>query len=328
MGTYHAGTLATLPTTDLVVVVDAARDAAASVARLHGGCRSSNDPSDAWGDDVDAVVIASPAATHADLVVAAARAGKAVFCEKPLATDLASAQRAADAVASSGVPFQIGFQRRYDPATARLLAAAHAGTLGRLETFRSFTFDPEGPAYPDMVAAAGIFHDTASHDVDLALAALGPVDDVFTRGTSVLDARFDGLGKPDTTLVSLRFASGAIGTIENRLRSGYGYETGLELSGSRAKGIASDDRVDGLVLRRDGREERDLVPWFVERFADAYRSELMAFAAALAAGDAPRPGVAQAVEVMRVCLAIERSYREHRPVELREIVLDGPRGDA
>ena len=320
MGRFHGRTLASIVGGRLVVVVDADLAAAAAVARWAPGARATVDVEAAYGDDVDAVVVATPAQTHAPIIEAAARAGKAVFCEKPLATTWADALRVRATLTETGTTFQIGFQRRYDPGVARLLRLLADGELGSVETLRSVTADPMGPDVEGMRRAAGIFHDTLAHDADLALAVGGRVDDVFARGASLFDPRFAELGKPDTTLLSLRFASGALGVIENRLRTGFGYETVLEVGGSLGKGVVRDDAVDGLTLFRANRLERDHVPWFLERFATAYRAELEAFIAALVEGRAADPGVDQGVAVMRLCLAAERSYAEARLVRLDEFI--------
>jgi len=322
MGRFHGRTLASLVGGRLALVVDAELAAAEAVAAWSPGARASRDVTEAYGDDIDAVVVVTPAQTHAAIIEAAARAGKAVFCEKPLATTWDDVARVRATLRETGTPFQIGFQRRYDPGVARLLRLLAEGGLGRVETVRSVTADPYGPDYEGMQRAAGIFHDTLSHDVDLALAVGGPIDEVFTRGAAVLDPRFAELGKPDTTVISLSFASGAIGVIENRLRSGYGYETSLEVGGSLGKGRVRDDALDALTLFREDRTERAHVPWFLERFATAYRAELEAFVDALQAGRAPAPGVDQGVAVLRVCAAAERSYLENRPVRLEEIGAD------
>jgi myo-inositol 2-dehydrogenase/D-chiro-inositol 1-dehydrogenase len=319
MGRFHGRTLAGMAGARLALVVDADLATAHSVAAFAEGARATRDVSEACGEEIDAWVIVTPAQTHADLIVRGASAGKAIFCEKPLATSLADLPRLKAALSDSGVPFQIGFQRRYDPGMARLLRLLAAGELGAVETVRSVTSDPEGPDFDGMQRAAGIFHDTLSHDVDLALAVGGEIEEVFTRGAAFLDPRFLELGKPDTSHVSLRFASGALGVIENRLRSAYGYETLLEVGGSVAKGVVRDDAVDALTLYRQGRSERAHVPWFLERFALAYRSELEAFVAAVQAGTAAEPGFAQGAAVMRVCAAVERSFAEGRPVRPAEL---------
>lgn len=319
MGRFHGRTLAGMVGAGLSLVVDQDRTAAAAVAAWSDGARVSGDLASACGDEIDAWVIATPAQSHADLIVRGAERGKAIFCEKPLATSLQDLPRIEAALSASAVPFQIGFQRRYDPGVRRLLSLLEAGELGSVETVRSVTSDPYGPDFAGMQRAAGIFHDTLSHDADLMLAVGGEIDEVFTRAEAFLDPRFMELGKPDTSIVSLRFASGALGVIENRLRSGYGYETLLEVAGSAAKGVVRDDAVDALTLYREARSERAHVPWFLERFAVAYRNELEAFVEAVHQGVAPEPGFAQGAAVMRVCAAVEKSFIERRPVRPSEL---------
>jgi myo-inositol 2-dehydrogenase / D-chiro-inositol 1-dehydrogenase len=319
MGAFHARTLASTAFVRLHRVVDADAALAARVA-AESGALAGDDAEEAIADpEVTAVVIASPAATHGAIIEAAAAAGKAIFCEKPLGVTLDEAERVARSVAAAGVPFQIGFQRRFDPAIARLLTTLQEGGLGRIETFRSVTADPEGPSYEAMANSAGIFHDTLSHDMDLALAVGGPIDEVATLGAAMTDARFEALGKPDTTLITLRFASGALGVIENRLRTGYGYETVLEVAGSAGKAVVRADELDRLTLFREGRIERAHVPWFLERFAEAYRAEIATFFAALRRGDDVSPGIGQGLRVLAACEAAERSYHERRPCHPRSV---------
>lgn len=314
MGAFHARTLASLPGVVLRWVVDADLDRAERAALAAAGAAAGSDAAQAIADErVQAMVIASPAATHGALIEAAAAAGKAVFCEKPLGTASVEALRVAERVREAGIPFQIGFQRRFDPGVARLLEHVREGALGRVETFRSVTADPVGPSFEAMADAAGIFHDTLSHDLDLALAVGGPIDEIRALGAAMTEPRFTQLGKPDTTLITLRFASGALGVIENRLRTGYGYETVLEVGGSEGKGVVRADELDRLTLYRKGRIERAHVPWFLERFAEAYRAELAAFVTALRTGSQPAPGLDEGVAVLLACEAAERSYRSGEP---------------
>ena len=325
MGAFHARTLAALPGVVLRRVVDVDPALAERSAALAPGAVAGVEAAEAIADEhVQAVLIASPAASHGSLLEAAAAAGKAVFCEKPLGVSLSEALAAAEQVQAAGIPFQIGFQRRFDAGVARLLEQVASGALGRVETFRSVTADPVGPSFAAMQSAAGIFHDTLSHDMDLALALAGPIDEVRALGAAMTDPRFAELGKPDTTLITLRFASGALGVIENRLRSGYGYETVLEVGGSEGKGIVRADELDRLTLYRQGRIERAHVPWFLERFAEAYRAEVAAFVRALQAGTRPAPGLAQGLAVLAACEAAERSYLSGLPEAPRSVGQAGP----
>lgn len=320
MGRFHAETLATMTQARLAAVIDVDGESARKVAAEAGCPVAGSDPGAALDDPgIDAVVIATPAFTHADLLERAAAAGKAIFCEKPLAVDLAEARGVVEKVEASGVPFQIGFQRRFDAGVERLRQAVAAGELGSLETFRSATADPSGTSFEAMQRAAGIFHDTLSHDMDMALLFFGPISEVRAWGDACLDPRFLELGKPDTTSIGLRFESGRLGTIENRLRTGYGYEALLEVGGSLGKGVVRDDHADQLTLFSESGIVRAHVNWFLERYHDAYRSELRAFARSVLAASRPEPDVRQGFEVQLACLAAERSFREDRTVRLEEL---------
>lgn len=320
MGRFHAETLSTMTRASLAAVIDVDGHNAARVAEEAGCEVAGTDPETVLADPtIDAVVIVTPAATHAGLIEKAAAAGKAVFCEKPLAVDLEQAHALVEVVEASGVPFQIGFQRRFDAGVERLRRLVAAGRLGTLETFRSATADPSGPTFEAMQRSAGIFHDTLSHDMDMALLFFGPIREVRAWGDACIDPRFLELGKPDTTSISLRFESGRLGTIENRLRTGYGYEALLELGGSRGKGVVRDDNADQLTLFDEEGIVRSHVHWFLERYRDAYRAELREFANGALDGRKPEPGVRQGFEVQLACLAAERSFREERTVRLAEL---------
>jgi myo-inositol 2-dehydrogenase/D-chiro-inositol 1-dehydrogenase len=327
MGRFHAETLANYAGASLAAVIDANLETAERVAEAGGCSRFGDDPIPVLADpNIEAVVIATPALTHADLIRRAAVAGKAIFCEKPLAVSLGEAQAAADAVNEAEVPFQIGFQRRFDPGVERLRRLAASGELGTLETFRSVTADPSGPSYEELRQAAGIFHDTLSHDMDMALLFFGAIREVYAWGDACLDPRLLEIGKPDTTTLMLRFESGRLGLIENRLRTGYGYETLLEVGGSLGKGVVRDDRADSLTLYRGDGIVRPHVHWFLERFDLAYRRELHSFIDDVLAGRTPAPGVEQGLEVQRACLAAERSFLEGRLVGVDELRVD-PSGE-
>lgn len=320
MGRFHAHTIASLPNAQLTAIVDENEEVAVEVAKETGCETVARDPSPHFASpDIDAVLIATPAGSHGRLIASAALAGKAIFCEKPLAINMEESLRVVAVVEAQGVPFQIGFQRRFDAGVRRLAEIVSRAGLGTLETFRSVTADPAGATFEALQLASGIFHDTLSHDIDMALHFFGPIREVRAWGDACLDPRLLEIGKPDTTLIQLRFESGRMGTIENRLRTGYGYETLLEIGGSRGKGVVRDDHADPLTLYRDGEVVREHVDWFLERYRDAYRAELRAFVDAVLEDAEPEPGVRQGLEVQRACLAAERSYREDRTVLVSEL---------
>jgi myo-inositol 2-dehydrogenase/D-chiro-inositol 1-dehydrogenase len=268
--------------------------------------------------DVDAVVIASPAVVHDRHIALAAAAGKPIFSEKPLADTIPKAEAAADAVRRSGVPFQIGFQRRYDRSYARAKELIAAGAIGDVEMFRGMTCDRLGPI-EFLRTSGGIFMDLASHDFDAARFLTGQeVTEVFAIGTVLVEPQLATFDDVDYAVVLLRFANGALGVVQESWRAPYGYDIRAEVHGSEGKVVAEVDEKYPTVLydRRGKVSERH--DQFVERFSDAYRAELQAFVDALHTGAAPTPGIDDALQAMRIAAAATQSRREGRWVTVAQ----------
>src|SRR5437899_7294033 len=230
IGRKHAETVSRLSTAVLAAVADADEAAAAAAAALGSGRETQVSVATDYRhllDDpaVDAVVIAAPTNLHATLIAAAAAAGKQIFCEKPIALTLAEADEALAAVARAGVTLQIGFQRRFDPAYERAHAAITAGELGRLFFLRSTTRDPEPPPEEYLRASPSIFTDTAIHDLDMLRWLAGAeVVEVHAMGAALVREAHAQRGLTDTAVLSLRFANGALGVIDNCWQAVYGYD--------------------------------------------------------------------------------------------------------
>jgi myo-inositol 2-dehydrogenase/D-chiro-inositol 1-dehydrogenase len=327
MGIEHARNLLGLAHARVVAVADplqTARDAAQALTRAE---RSYADPEAAIADpNVDAVVIVTPTNTHADLIEAAAHAGKAVFCEKPIALTLERTERCLAAIERAGVPFQIGFQRRHDPAYARAKEKLAAGEVGRIDQFRAVGRDPAPPSLDYLKVSGGQFLDQGVHDFDLARFMVGEVEEVMAWGAVRVDERIGELGDSDTATTMLRFKNGALGVIENSRQSVYGYDIVTEVFGEKGKLLVDETPKTGLrhytagaIPGGDGRIEVDHYRFFMDRFRDAYRLELEAFLHSLVAGTAPTPGPREALESLRLALAATLSFREGRPVKLSEV---------
>ena len=316
----------------LVLVVDAdlevARRAAGAVAAAGrdaaaGAVAVASDLEAALAnDEVDAVVIASPTDLHAGQLEAAAGAGKAIFCEKPVAHGLAATMAALASVQEAGVPFQIGFNRRFDPAYAAVGAAVAAGEIGAVELFRSQSSDP-GPAPEAYIAASGgFFRDSVIHDIDAARFVAGEVRRVTALGRVLVDDVYRRHGDVDTSVVTLEFEGGGLGVLMNSRRTLYGHDLRLEVHGSEGKLVAEDERATKLWRYDRHGVHGDFYYHFLERFKDAYRLELQAFVDAVVAGASPKPGIVDAVESLRVAEAAELSLRSGRPVELAEVAVE------
>lgn len=326
-GVIGAGRIGALHARNLAGSVHGARLAAVMDADPEMARRSAFGGADAYEDlanllsapDVDAVVIASPTAMHAEQIVAVAEAGKAIFCEKPVALDLPTTVRALDAVRRAGVPFQIGFNRRFDPGYAKLAEAVHRGDIGRMELFRSQSTDPSAPPASYVATSGGIYRDSVIHDLDIARFVGGEIDRVTALGRVLVAPMFEEHGDVDTSLVTLEFASGALGTIQNSRRTLYGHDLRVEVHGEHGKLVTEDERPTKLWRYDAQGIHGDYYRSFLDRFADAYWRELVAFVDAVRSDRAPSPGPADAIEALRLAEAATKSLREGRPVELAEI---------
>ena len=318
IGRGHARALAgQVPDARLVVVADVVGAAAESVAAEVGAPRWSADPAMVTADpEVDAVVICASTNSHAGLIAAAAAAGKAVFCEKPIALDLESTDAAIAAVERAGVPFQIGFQRRFDPAYVKAKALIDSGALGRIEHVRETMRDPAPPPRAYLEVCGGLYRDMVIHSFDAVRWLMG--DDpsqLFATGSALVDPMFAELGDIDTSVVTLRFPSGSLAVIDNSRRSGFGYDVRTEVFGSEGALLIGEHR-DTPMLRLDGQGvHTDHLYFFLERFAEAYVDELRAFARAVREGTAPSPGAADARAALALAYAAETSRAEGGPVD-------------
>jgi myo-inositol 2-dehydrogenase/D-chiro-inositol 1-dehydrogenase len=268
--------------------------------------------------DVDAVVIASPAVVHHEHIVAAAAAGTPIFSEKPLAVSVAEAESAASAVQAAGVPFQIGFQRRYDRGYARARDLIASGAIGDVEMFRGMSCDRLGPL-EFLRTSGGLFLDLASHDFDAARFLTGEeVTEAFAIGAVLVEPELATFDDVDYGVVLLRFLNGALGVVQESWRAPYGYDIVAEVHGSKGKVVTQVDEKFPAVLYDDRGKVSTRHDQFLERFADAYRAELQAFVDALHGGVEPTPGIEDGLQALRIAAAATQSRRENRWVRVEE----------
>jgi len=319
IGALHARNLAgSVDGAHLVAVMDASPDAAQRAA--YGGATALGNIDKLLAHPgIDAVLIASPTPLHAEQIRAAAEAGKAIFCEKPVALDLKTTQDALSAVQGAGLPFQIGFNRRYDTGFREVARAVHAGELGRPEMFRSQSSDPTPPPESYVAVSGGIFVDSVIHDLDVARFVMGDVERVTALGRVLVAPYMEAHGDIDTSILTLEFTSGAIGVIQNSRRTVHGYDLRLEVHGERGKLVTEVERATSVWKYGEAGIQGDYVYYFLERFRDAYRAEVQAFVDAVREGRTPTPGAEDALEALRLALAATKSLKEKRPVEVSEI---------
>jgi myo-inositol 2-dehydrogenase / D-chiro-inositol 1-dehydrogenase len=308
IGSFHGETLASrLPGVRLQAVADTDETAA---QRLSAPTHY-RDPADLIADpSIDAVAICSPASTHTDLVVAAAQAGKHVFCEKPMALTLADADRAIDAARDAGVLLQVGFNRRFATDFAAMRARIDDGAIGTPQLLRSLTRDPGISA--DTAARVRpwtIFNETLIHDFD-TLRWLNPgarVVSVFAQASALIHPQFAADGFLDTSVVQLRFDNGAYGVAEASFQAVYGYDVRGEVFGS-----------GGVLLA--GRDPDDAGSGNTSLFADAYVAQFAHFAECIRTGRAPSVTGEDAKAALEIALAARESVETGAPVGLAAVV--------
>ncbi|GAC1576672.1 MAG: scyllo-inositol 2-dehydrogenase [Ktedonobacteraceae bacterium] len=271
---------------------------------------------------LQAVVIATPTQTHAELVIAAAKADKAVFCEKPLALTLAETHAVLAVLAQTNVPLQVGFMRRFDAAYIRAKALIDAGKIGQPITFKSIGRDPfcPRPEYADPATSGGLIIDMAIHDFDLARWLMASeVERVAAEGTLLVCEQVKQVGDIDNAVINLRFVNGALGNVEVSRNAFYGYDIRTEVLGSEgALTIGAHQHTPVVLLTRNG-AQHDTVPYLMERFGDAYRAQIQHFAACLREGKSPSIGGTDALAALEIGIAATQAYQAGRMVTLNEI---------
>ncbi|HAT32467.1 MAG TPA: inositol 2-dehydrogenase [Janthinobacterium sp.] len=317
IGKIHAANLAAQPGVRFKYVVDVNADAAATLAALHGGTVATVET--ALADPaVKAVVIASSSDTHADLILLAAAAGKAIFCEKPVDLTVARARACAAAVAAAGVPCMIGFQRRYDPTFAAVKARIAAGEIGTPEMLIVTSRDPGAPPVGYILVSGGIFKDMLIHDFDIFRWIL---DDeavsVHATGSCLTDPAIGEAGDLDSTAVTIRTAKGRLCQINTSRRAAYGYDQRFEILGSAGMLQAGNHKPTEVTSHTAVNVSEDKPEhFFLERYRVAYANEMAHFFDAISNGTALRTTVDDGLKALELAEAATTSWREGRVVTL------------
>jgi myo-inositol 2-dehydrogenase/D-chiro-inositol 1-dehydrogenase len=316
----HAANTRMIDDLDVAAVADV-EAAAADALAAEIGCDAAGSVDELLArEDVEAVLIATPPTTHADLVEAVASAGKHVFCEKPLAQTVTDAARAAEACEGAGVILQVGYNRRFDENFRAARDAVEAGRIGRPWIVRISSRDPAPPPADYLPLSGGLFLDTTSHDFDLARFLVGSeIVEVTASATSLADPHARAIGDVDTSIVTVVFANEAIGAIDNCRVSAYGYDQRVEIHGSAGM-IQADNEVTTTVTVADaqGFHRSTLPHFYLDRYALAFRRELESFARALD-GRQPEVSGRDGVAAVAAAAAAKRALDERRTVRLSEI---------
>ncbi|MEO8849678.1 MAG: inositol 2-dehydrogenase [Casimicrobiaceae bacterium] len=317
IGRIHAGNLVRQPGVRLVAVSDVNALAAQELAGMHGARVAS--AGDIFTDcAIGAVVIGSSTDTHADFIVRAAAAGKAIFCEKPVDLDLARARACAETVAKAGVTCMVGFQRRFDPTFAALKARLDAGEIGEPEMLVVTSRDPGAPPVDYIKKSGGIFKDMLIHDFDIFRWILG--DDaasVHAYASCLTDPAIGKAGDADCTAVTIRTHKGRLCVINTTRRAAYGYDQRFEVLGSAGMLQAGNHRPTEVVSAGSKVVATDLPEhFFLERYRVAYADEIAHFFAAIGEGTPVRTTIDDGVKALELAEAAATSWREERIVTL------------
>ncbi len=323
IGQVHTVNLAfRIPEANPLLIADVNLEAARNLADRCRIPRAVADYREVLADPgVEAVVICSSTNTHAHLTAEAARAGKHIFCEKPLDLSLENIDAALEVVKQAKVKLQVGFNRRFDPNFARVRRAVVEGEIGRPQLLHIISRDPAPPPISYVQVSGGMFLDMTIHDFDMARFLIGSeVEEVYTAAGVTVDQAIGKAGDLDTAVVMLKFANGVIGTIDNCRQAVYGYDQRVELLGSKGSVAASNNYPNEVVFSLADNVRRDLpLNFFMERYTESYVNEMSAFVESVLK-DKPTPvtGAESRIPVV-MGLAARRSYDENRPVRLDEI---------
>ena len=324
IGKVHAENLTfRIPAARVVSICDVNLAAARALADQLGIPTVCDDYHTAAGDPaVDAILVCSSTDTHADVIEAAAGAGKHIFTEKPIELNLGRIDEVLRAVERADVKFQVGFNRRFDPTFARVREAVQSGEVGEPHLLHVISRDPSPPPPEYVSVSGGIFLDMTIHDFDMARFLVGSeVSEVYARGAVRIDPRIGEAGDVDTAMVMLTFENGVIGTIDNSRQAVYGYDQRVEVLGSRG-GISTANLYPNQVTFSSAKAVyRDLpLNFFMERYTTSYVNEIQDFISAIVDDRPPQPTGLDGRMSVAVGLAAKRSLREGRPVKVSEIV--------
>lgn len=323
IGKVHAENLALrLQETNVVAIADVMLPAAQETgARLNIPVVTADYHDILNSKEIDAVVICSATDTHTQIIIEAAQAGKHIFCEKPIDLNLKRIDEALAAVDAAGVKLQIGFNRRFDPNFRRIRQAVEQGEIGTPYRLNIISRDPAPPPISYVKVSGGMFVDMTIHDFDMARYLIGSdVEEVYTAAGVMVDPAIGEAGDVDTAVITLKFANGVIGTIDNCRKAVYGYDQRAEVFGSGGSAATSNNYANNAVISTQESIRRDLpLHFFVERYTESYLAEMRDFVDAVL-HDKPVPVTgADGRAPVVMGLAARKSYDENRPVRLDEI---------
>jgi myo-inositol 2-dehydrogenase / D-chiro-inositol 1-dehydrogenase len=318
IGSVHAKNIARHPGAELVAVGDANIEFAKKVAATTGA-RAVNDIAEVFSDRaIQAVLIATPTNTHVEYLEHAAAAGKAIYCEKPIGLDYEEAEKAVRAVRAAGVPVMLGFNRRFDASHAAVKEAVDQGEVGKVEIVQLTSRGPNPPPISYVKVSGGQLRDQTIHFFDLLrwLTNDEPVQ-VYAIGAALVDPAIGQAGDVDTSIVSLRMASGALCQIDSSRRAAYGYDERIEVFGSEGMVESTRQNSRGLVLYKGRQILKDgLHPGWFERIEQSYYDAIDAFLKSVEQGRPPSPSLEDGLRAQLIADTATESIKTGQPINI------------
>ncbi|MBC6437695.1 MAG: inositol 2-dehydrogenase [Rhodobacteraceae bacterium] len=314
IGNVHAASIKMNPRSELVAVTDIVPEAAEALAWNHGITAASADAilADAG---IDAILIASSTNTHADLIEQGVKAGKAIFCEKPIDLDLSRALDIGKMVQGYDKPVMVGFNRRFDPNFAALKMALDAGEVGKSVLLTVTSYDPAPPPIDYIKVSGGLYRDMTIHDFDMCAFLFGMPETLSAHGACMVDPLIGKAGDIDTAVVVLAYADGRLATIRNSRRAPYGYDQRVEILGSKGTLVANNVLENTVVKStNEGCTSARPVNFFLERYMRAYEIEWQVFVDSCINGELVPANIQDGINALALAEAANLSQAQGRPV--------------
>jgi myo-inositol 2-dehydrogenase/D-chiro-inositol 1-dehydrogenase len=324
IGKVHIATLVqSVPQAEVVAIADVNQESANEVASAFAITSVFSSYMDVLNHpEVEAVVICSPTDTHAKYIVDAANAGKHIFCEKPVDLSLENIKGAIEAVKKAGVKLMVGFNRRFDPNFLKIKQLVVEGKIGDPHILKITSRDPAPPPAKYSATSGGMFLDMTIHDFDMARYISGSeVTEVYAKTAVLVDPEIGKAGDIDTAVITLSFANGAIGVIDNSRKAVYGYDQRVEIFGSKGMVCADNNFPENhRYYAGDGVHGSLPLNFFMDRYLEAYANEMKIFCDAVVNDKELPVSGSDGLMSVAIALAAKKSYIENRPVKLTEIV--------
>ena len=321
IGKVHARAVTSNPAAKLVAVADAMEKAAQDIAAQYG-CEVRTIDAIAAAKDIDAVVICTPTDTHADLIEKFSKAGKAIFCEKPIDLSVKRVEECLKVVEANKTALMVGFNRRFDPHFMAVRAAIDAGEIGDVEMVTIVSRDPGPPPIDYIKRSGGIFRDMTIHDFDMARFLLGEeIETVSAQASVLVDSEIGKAGDYDSVSVMLSTKGGKHATISNSRRASYGYDQRIEAHGSKGSVAAENQRAVSIeVANAKGYTRPPLYDFFMTRYTQAYANEIAAFIDAIGGKAKASPSGEDGLIALALADAAVKSAKEGRAVKVSEVL--------